>query len=182
MKKSSFAVLGVLLLVSGAITADEGTSSDVAVETIEPFHYAAIEMTGSYDQHREAFQTLYEQLPAQGISQQEAPFGIYYDDPAQVPLENLKWEIGIALPEEKELKKPLTLKRWPYATLVTVEYEGPFTDTGMGAIFGKLFGWMEAHNYSAAGPVMQKFLSEMTQNSQGQWVGKVKVLIPATKN
>lgn len=182
MKTQIVALLAVVLLASWALAAEEGTTSDVMVEEIEPFYYAAVEMTGNYDQHEQAFQTLYGQLSVQGITQQDAPFGIYYDDPSQVPVDSLKWEIGIALPAEKELKEPLTLKKWEYPTLVTMDYEGPFSDEAMGAMYGKIFGWMESNNYSAAGPIMEKYMSEMTQNADGQWIGKIKMMVPATKN
>ena len=183
MRTNVAALLCVLLLAFGSMAAEDVNTSDITVETIEPFYYAAVEMTGSYEKHGEGFETLYQQIQSQGLETgEQMPFGIYYDDPAQVPIDSVKWDVGMALPEEQELQEPLTLKKWEHTTLVTMEYEGPITDEHMAILFGKLFGWMEAENYRVSGTVMEKFMSEMTQNDQGQWVGKIKLLLPATKN
>jgi len=64
---------------------------------------------------------MYSEVSAQGLQIKDAPFGVYYNAPDQVPAEQLKWEVGQVLAEKKELKAPLTLKRWEFTTLVSAD-------------------------------------------------------------
>jgi len=187
MKKIFFLTLLICasLLVLPVIAQEESEEpaeeeSVVTVKEIEPYFYAALEMTGSYQQHEQAFQTLYEQANSQGIPTNNPPFGVYYDDPETTPEEELTWDLGLALPEEKEVKEPLTLKKWDYTTVATLDYTGPWNEEMQGA-FLKIFEWIADNGYTPAGPVMQMYLDQPTQNEQGEWIGSVTIAVAVSK-
>jgi DNA gyrase inhibitor GyrI len=176
-------------------------STAVELKEIEPFYYCAVEMTGSYDLHPTAFQTLYEEAGKQNLASAEIPFGIYYNDPENTPEEELKWELGLpvdvetlvaekgdtcvaeedkgALVEEF-IKDPLKPKKWTATKLVSKIYDGPF-DEEMNAAYGEIFEWIGQNDYKAAGPFMEKFLGMPTQNEAGVWCGKIEILVPVQK-
>jgi effector-binding domain-containing protein len=155
----------------------------VAVQliTVEPFDYCAVEMTGDFQQHGAAFETMYSEVSAQGLQIKDAPFGVYFNTPGQVPTEQLKWEIGQILSEKKELKDPLKLKRWEFTTLVTAEYNGPFNSPEMGNVYQAVFTYIGQNGYVPAGPMMESFLNIPDQTADGGWGGHVKIYIPVQK-
>jgi len=82
----------------------------VEIKTDTTFSYCAVEMTGSYDQHEAAFTKLFEEAMKQGIYG-GMPFGVYWNSPADTPVEQLKWDVGFALPAGAAPKAPLAVKK-----------------------------------------------------------------------
>ncbi len=175
----------VTLLIQPVIAQEESEEpakeeSAVTVKEIEPYFYAALEMTGSYEQHEQAFQTLYEQANSQGVPTDQPPFGVYYDNPETTPEEELKWEIGLPLPQEKKVKEPLKRKKWDYTAVATLDYTGPWNEE-MADAYLKIFGWIEQNGYYPVGPVMEVYLGQPTQNEKGEWSGTVNIMVPVSK-
>jgi AraC family transcriptional regulator len=179
----------VFILLCYSLTIAQETSQpqstvkidSIQLKEIKPFVYCALEKTGSYNQHGEAFVKLYEEATKQSLDFDETPFGIYWNNPQDTPTEQLKWELGLILLTEQELKTPLTLKKWEMTNLITQNYEGPFDSPEMGKLYGGLFQWMGKNGYAPAGPMMEKFLGQPTQNDAGQWCGKVEIIWPIQK-
>jgi effector-binding domain-containing protein len=153
---------------------------DIQVKEMQPFTYYAVEMTGSYDQHGTAFGKLYEQTYAQGMSAYEAALAIYYNDPANTPEEQLKWEVGLPLDEVKELQAPLVVKKWEFPLVAAKIYEGPF-DQQLGVVYGQMYQWIGDNGYAPNGPMLEKYIDMPTQNENGVWVGKMEIIIPVQK-
>lgn len=194
MKKSSGIALTILLGFAGfafaqgkkdSTTAPEQKSvvqmDTVRLEKTEPFAYAALEMTGSYAQHGTAFQTLYQEAGKQGLPMNSASFGVYWNSPQNTAEADLKWEIGLAMPDTQKVAAPLKLKKWEFPQSASVTYYGGFDSSAVGKAYQSLFGWMGKNGYRVAGPVMEKFLSMPTQNEKGEWVGKVEIAMPVEK-
>lgn len=173
-------VIAVLLFSALALFA--GETSDMQVKEIDSFWYAAVEMKGSYEQHQQAFQTLYEQAGMQGLGTDFPSFGIYYDDPSQVTEDELTWEIGLKLEEKTEIKEPLVLKEWNHTLVASTIYTGSFSSQDFGAAHEKLFQWVMENGYSPAGPMMEKYMDMPTQNSDGEWEGTINIILPVAKN
>ncbi|MBN2011399.1 GyrI-like domain-containing protein [candidate division KSB1 bacterium] len=152
----------------------------IQVKEIAPYSYCAIVMTGSYDKHSEAFQTLYEQAQYQYIDADQIPFGIYWNDPSNVPIEELSWELGFAVPDTQKVEEPLVLKKWNFPLVVSRVYEGAYDDN-MNAVYGEIFGWIGQNNYVPAGPMQQKFLTLPQQDDEGHWGGTIEIIIPVEK-
>jgi predicted transcriptional regulator YdeE len=187
---SLFLVFTLLLLFSSAMAQEEQQETAVKPEKkavefqiveMDSFKYAAVEMTGSFDQHDQAFQTIYSEASMQGLGADWVPFGIYYNDPSSTPVEELKWEVGFALSGEHEVKAPLKVKTWGFTLLATRSYEGSFESEEMGNAYVELFGWFTQKGYQPAGPVMERFVSMPEQNDEGQWTGKLEIWQPVAK-
>jgi DNA gyrase inhibitor GyrI len=160
------------------VKSDEECS--IELKEVEPFNYCALEMTGSYAQHPDAFQKLYEQAGMQKLETSQIPLGIYLNDPNTTPEEELKWEVGLSLLKEKEVKEPLVLKKWEFNKLVSTIYDGPFNEQ-LGAAYQKVFEWIGKNHLQPAGPSMEKFLSQVEKDEEGIMRGKVEILIPVMK-
>ena len=164
----------------GGKQAGSGEKYTVQIKTIEPFDYAAIEMTGSYEQHGQAIGQLYQEAGAQGLPMDGQMMGIYYNDPYSVAEAELKWEVGLGVPEASQVKEPLKGKKWGATKLATLVYEGPF-DENYKAQYRIIMDCISEKGLVPAGPSMENFMSMASQDENGVWTGKVEICIPVMK-
>lgn len=157
-----------------------GSDTTIAVREIEPYDYVALEMTGTYDQHGQAFQTLYTSAGEQGLPMGQMPFGIYWNSPDDTAEEDLKWEIGFPQAEAKEVSEPLKNKKWEFTSLAVTTYKGTFGED-QAAAYQALFMWIGKNGYKPAGPVMEKYLCMPRQTEDGGWEGCVEIMVPVEK-
>jgi effector-binding domain-containing protein len=187
MKKIDLFRWGVLpaLLFTRALFPQEEApkkAEEISLKTVEPVYYAALEMTGSYDQHEKAFQVLYEAAGTQGLDMTAMPFGIYWNSPEEVSEKELKWEVGLPLTGKKELAEPLVVKHWEFTQMAVMIYEGVFDGENMGKAYGRVFQWIGENGYIPAGPILETYLSMPVTNDKGETSGKVEIAVPVQKN
>jgi effector-binding domain-containing protein len=195
MKKSIGTALVVLLGFAGFVFAQEKMDSAAAPEQksivqmdtvrlvkTEPFSYAALEMTGSYAQHGTAFQNLYQEAGKQGLPMNAAAFGVYWNSPQNTAEADLKWEIGLVVPDTQKVAAPLKLKKWEFPQSASITYQGGFDSPSLGKAYQALFDWMGKNGYHVAGPMMEKYLGMPMQNEKGEWVGKIEISMPVEKS
>ena len=163
---------------TSASEAEEAPQVQLKVDTA--FAYCALEMTGSYDQHGAAFEKLYQESMQQGIYG-GLPFGIYWNSPADTPVEKLSWDVGFIMPPGKAPKSPLTLKKWDFTTMASLKYSGAFGGEYMGKAYGMIFKWIAENGYQPAGPMMEIFLNMPSPDEQGMLVGSVEIIVPVAK-
>ncbi len=152
----------------------------VELKTDTAFAYCAVEMTGSYDQHEAAFAKLFETAMNQGIYG-GMPFGVYWNSPANTPVEQLKWDVGFALPAGAAPKLPLAVKKWEYTTMASLRYRGAFGGVEMDKEYGRLYEWIAGNGYVAEGPMMEVFLNTPSPDESGALVGAVEIVVPVRK-
>jgi len=152
----------------------------VELRTDTAFAYCAIEMTGSYDQHGAAFGKLFQEAMNQGIYG-GMPFGIYWNSPANTPIEQLKWDVGFVLTPGSEPKPPLAIKKWDFTTMASLKYRGVFGGVDMDQAYGRLFKWIGENGYQAAGPMMEVYLNTPSPDESGVLYGAVEIIVPIRK-
>jgi DNA gyrase inhibitor GyrI len=189
------AVFAVVMILALPLSAQEGAAArkavdkeagkalktEIAVVEIEPFSYIAVEMTGSFEQHADAFMKMYSAAGMQGIPMSEAPFGIYWNSPDDTAEEELKWEIGLPVAEMKEVAAPLVLKKWEHTTVVQRDFEGVIDGEELQAVYLEMYEWIGANGYEMAGPMLERFLSTPAPDDTGGMVGKVQIVFPVHK-
>jgi len=160
----------------------ETEESKIEVKEVEPFSYCAIEMTGSYDQHTEAFGKLYSSAEKSRLPMNRVPFGVYYDDdPSETPEEDLKWEVGFKMPEHKDIEEPLVFKKWEFKLVASRYYDGPFSGEGIEQAYAEIMQWIEEKEYTIVGPCMERYLGMPRQNEDGTLSGKLEIWMPVEK-
>ena len=153
---------------------------EIVLQKSEPYTYVAVEMKGSYDQHEQAFATLYEQGSSQGLSLEDYPMGLYYNNPMDTPEDSLIWEIGTRVSGVDSVQLPLVLKTFPYTLTVSMAYTGSFGEE-MASSYTKMYEWIGQNGYQQIGPLQEIYLSIPQANEDGEWVGQVKIVIPVSK-
>jgi|GEM_PF-1745918 len=163
---------------AAAAKAEETPQVQLKVDTA--FAYCALEMTGSYDQHAAAFEKLYAESMKQGIYG-GMPFGVYWNSPADTPVEKLKWELGFAMPAGKTPAAPLTLKKWEYTAMASLKYTGEFGGQPMVDAYARLYTWIGENGYQPAGPMLETYLNAPSQDEKGMWFGTMEIAVPVQK-
>ena len=166
---------------AAAKKAEKALKTEIELVEIEPFSYAAVEMTGSYTQHPDAFMKLYSEAGKQGLPMTGAPFGIYWNSPEDAAEEDLKWEIGMVVPEDKEIQAPIVLKKWEHTTVVQRDFEGGIDSDELRAVYYAMYEWIGANGYEMAGPMLERFLNSPSPNEKGEFIGKVQIVFPVQK-
>jgi DNA gyrase inhibitor GyrI len=161
--------------------AEKELKTEIELVEIAPFSYCAVEMTGSYTQHQEAFMKLYSEAAKQGLPITEAPFGIYWNSPEDTAEEDLKWEICIVVPEDREIAAPIVLKKWEHTTVVQRDFEGAIDSDELRGVYYAMYEWIEANGYEMAGPMLERFLNTPSPNEKGEMIGKVQIVFPVQK-
>lgn len=161
-------------------TAQGEVVPQVELKTDTAYAYCALEMTGSYDQHEAAFERLYQEAMNQGIYG-GMPFGIYWNSPADTPVEQLKWDVGFVLPTGNAPKPPLTIKKWDFTTMASLKYRGVFGGAEMDNTYVRLFKWIGENGYQPAGPMMEVFLNAPSPDESGALYGAVEIIVPIQK-
>jgi AraC family transcriptional regulator len=82
--------------------------------------------------------------------------GFYYDDPATVPAESLRCELGIQLKEAIEPDSGYLVKEIPSHSVVYAIMRGPYDEIAME--YPDIMKWMEEKGLRMAGPITEIYL------------------------
>jgi AraC family transcriptional regulator len=157
------------------------SAESVRIMPVEAFSYAAVEMRGTYDQSAAAFQSLYQNAGMQGLPMTSTPFGLYWNSPENTPVDSLRWELGLMVPDSTTAAAPLVLKKYRPTEAAALFFEGVYGSPEQNAAYGVLFGWVSANGYRPAGPMMERYLNMPTQTADGKWTGRVEMVLPVEK-
>ena len=177
-------ILSIILLILGSLNVSNGqdstdTNAPVQVISSEPFYYCTLEMTGSYEQHPEAFMRLMNFCSNNNIEFE--PAGIYWNSPDNTKTEDLKWELGVMIPSEMKVEEPFKVKKWEYTLNASAEYDGVYNSEGEGRTVLQIFKWINDNGYTTSGPLVIRYLNQPIQTSEGQWAGKLQIMVPIQK-
>lgn len=175
------AVKSVKKVEKAAKSPEKDMKMELEVTKIEPFVYCAVEMTGSYEKHAEAFMKLYTEAGKQGLPMTDAPFGIYWNSPHDTAEEDLKWEVGMPVAADAEIQAPIVRKKWDHTIVVQRDFVGAIDSDEIKAVYYGMNEWIEANGYEVAGPIMERFLSAPAPNEKGEMIGKVQIVYPVKK-
>jgi effector-binding domain-containing protein len=137
-------------------------SIDVTVKKTEPATVASLSMKGPFTQMSDAFGRLFGWIGARGFVPAGPPAGIYFNDPNQVPADELLWEIFCPIGGDVSPGDPddqgLSVKKTEAAEVASTVHKGPFDQVG--PTYGALAGWIMENGYEIAGPPQEVCLSD----------------------
>jgi effector-binding domain-containing protein len=153
-------ILAGIALVALLAPAAAAQDLAVAVKDVEPFPYLAITHKGPYTDMGTVIGQLVGAMQAQGqFPQVRGPMvGVYYNAPGVVAPGELSWEVGFIVAAQAAANPPLVKKVWEHRTVAAALYVGPYD--GAGGAIEKIMGWLAAHGYDAAGPVLERYLDQ----------------------
>lgn len=119
--------------------------ADVEMKTIEPQTVVSLSFEGSYAQTTDKLDTLMAWLLRAGHPYSGRPFAVYYDDPSEVPEEDLQAEVCLPIAEEFEPAGDIERKTIPGGDFACVVHEGSYS--GLDESYDVIFEWIEENGY-----------------------------------
>ena len=144
------------LILSPAGGLGAAQSTEVSLQTIEPFAYCSIEFKGPYTQLQQAIAQLAEEMRNQNIAPAAELMGIYYNNPANAEVRDLQWEVGFPITAQALIQPPLVKKEWNYTQVAVCLHQGAYEDTA--DTITKIIDWMREKGFVPAGPIMERYL------------------------
>ncbi|MEW5804921.1 MAG: GyrI-like domain-containing protein [bacterium] len=153
-----FVLLIILALLAGGIGYSLGVFSPVKISTQIRGPYLMVYMLhrGAYHQVSNTIEKVGKLLDERKI-QKTIPCAVFYDDPKDVPLENLKSEGGYLVNQQLSLEHPFGQRQIPsrgviLATVKAHPMIAPFK------IYGRIVDFMKMHELEYDGPAMERYL------------------------
>jgi AraC family transcriptional regulator len=127
-------------------------------ESGENFTYAALECLGPYVQMPQKIGELVAELQKQNLEMLGDPVTIYYNSPAQVKPEELKWDVCVPLSSLEKVAAPLKKGEYKYATVAEIIYKGPYGSSG--SVYPLLMQFIAKNGYTVCGPVCETYMDD----------------------
>jgi AraC family transcriptional regulator len=149
-------ILGILVLIHSGCekNAEEEKSYDILTKTADKMTLVYLEHTGPYDRMGDVFARIGEYAAAKELTGDV--IGIYFDDPAVVPGEKQRSQIGIVVPEGIMPDSGLSLQEIPEQMVVYAILKGPYGE--IANEYPHIMQWAEKKGYSISGPLMEIYL------------------------
>lgn len=131
-----------------------GTGDDimipVTVKDFEGVHLAALPHRGNYLEIGNAFGQLGVWASTHGLfDRPRRMIGVYFDDPATVPVSELCSEAGLEVDPATPLGQGMTMRELPPGRIATILYKGPYT--GLEEVYHQLYnGWLPGSGEEAS--------------------------------
>ncbi len=181
MKKAYYFFIVVLLFLTltfNLFAAKSTQETGVEVKTVKSFAYCCIHHVGSFTEIENVINQIFPVMQSQNISPGGSMIGVYYSDPQAVAPEDMEWEIGFPCSAQVSPIKPLEKKIWEFELVASAIHTGPYENAG--ETYLKIFEWMEANGYEAVGPMLEKYLSMPTPDTDPETL-RAELWVPVQK-
>jgi ADP-ribose pyrophosphatase len=125
------------------------------------------------------FDRLFAWLRAQNVQPQGLSLGIFYDDPARVPADQLRSELCVPVAPEVQGSGEVQVKEIAEFEAASLVYEG---EANITRAYNELYDWLRAQGYRDNGPAYEVYLSQPGEELRVElYVPVVKVETPVAR-
>lgn len=103
---------------------------------------------------------------AKGLQIIGPPFGVYFNSPQEVPVEELMYEVAIPFAGEAEEEGRVKIKTVPEQMVLSTIYKGPYSECG--TAIGALAQYAYENGYEIVGPLMETYLSDPNETPESE--------------
>ncbi len=153
MKRSGYALM-LFCLVAGLHAQQEPRIRDSG----ENFTYAALECLGSYAQIPQKLGELMAEVQKQGLQMESGPSMIYYNSPAQVKPEELRWDVCLPVHSLEKVAAPLKKGEYKYPLVAEVIYKGAYDSVS--SAYPPLMEFIARNGYTVCGPICESYMDD----------------------
>jgi effector-binding domain-containing protein len=155
---------------------------DVTVKKTEPRTVAFLSEKGSFQKIGQTIGKLFGLIQERGYAVAGAPIGVYFNDPKEVPEEELLWEIQFPVGDEMAAgesdESGLGVKRLEAYDVASNMHKGPYE--GLGKVYEDMVVWMLENGYEIAGPPEEVYLNDPNVTPRDEILTEVR--FPVKKN
>ena len=136
------------------------------------------EMGSMSEAVKRGFERVFAWLGAQGVHPLGPSIGIFYDDPAKVPAEQLRSDLCVPGADDVQVSSPVQIKDIGDLQVATIVYQG---EQNIMSSYNELYDWLHAQGYRDDGAPMETYLSLPGQELRAEVavpIAKMELLSP----
>jgi effector-binding domain-containing protein len=118
--------------------------------------YACLEIRGTYTQTARALKDVLEAVQRAGLEPDGAPFALFYDDPGETPVGELRSRACVPIGGEGAIEAPYEIDVLPSATVVYAFIGGPYGDVPRA--YPGVFAFVKHMGWKECGPIREVYL------------------------
>lgn len=118
--------------------------------------YVFVEVRGSYASAGRHLSGLAASMQEQGLEPSGPPFGLFYDDPGQVGVDQLKARLCFPVETAGEVREPLSVDRLPGGTVAYAQVDGAYPEVPR--CYPGLLAYVREMHWAVAGPIREIYL------------------------
>lgn len=149
---------------------------DAAAATV-----AYLACQGPYAEMGNAMSRLLAWVSANGWQPAGPPAAVYFNSPAQVPPEELRWEVCCPLSPQVEPRQPDAegrgVRRLESRTVAATIHQGPYNEVS--SAYQALTAWIQVNGYEVRGPAEEVYLNDPASTAPQELLTEVR--LPVSK-
>jgi len=145
----------------------------IGLKDIPRMRVAFVSRTGPYSEFLEAMKTLMSWVTNRGIKPLGPPMGIYYNSPASVRPDELRWDIAIPVPDGVDGEDEIAVRELPGGKFVYAFHQGPYDQVR--AVYDELFAFIGQNSLRPTGPPMEIYLSDPAKVKPQEMTTEIRV-------
>ncbi len=169
-----FKYFALAVIVSGVMLFGcSPKEENISVKTVGATKCVFISGQGNYSEVGLIFGKLFEWLIEKDVNPIGPPFGIYYDNPKEVPLAECRYDVCVPIKVEIESDSLVQIKEICEMEVASLMYKGPYDKVG--ASWEKLYSWVYKNKYEPAGPGMEVYLNSPAEVSADSLLTEIQI-------
>lgn len=137
---------------------------EIVEKNVEKRQVAYINYKGSYEEVPVLMGEVVGFMMAKGLQIMGPPFGVYFNSPEEVPVEELIYEIAMPFAGEAEEEGRVKIKTIPEQLVLSTVYKGPYSECG--TAIGALAQHAYQNGYEITGPPMETYISDPNETPE----------------
>lgn len=129
---------------------------------------AYINFKGSYEEIPVLMGEVVGFIMAKGLQMMGPPFSVFFNNPQEVPVEEVMYEIGIPFAGEAEEEGRVKIKTEPERLVLSTVYKGPYNECGNA--IGALAEHAYKNGYEIVGPPMETYISDPNETPKSDLI------------
>lgn len=125
---------------------------------------AYITYKGSYEEVPVLMGEVVGFIMAKGLQIMGPPFGVYFNSPQEVAVEELMYEIAMPFAGEADEEGRVKIKTMPEQLVLSTVYKGPYSECG--TAIGALAQYAYKNSYEIVGPPMETYISDPNETPE----------------
>lgn len=144
---------------------------EIAEKKLGERQVAYVTYKGAYDEMPTLLGEVVGFIMAKGLQMMGPPFGIYFNSPQEVPVEELMYEVGMPFAGEAEEESRVKIKTVPAQMVLSTVHKGPYSECGMA--IGALAEFAYKKGYGITGPPMETYLSDPNETPENELLTEI---------
>ncbi|MGC9516408.1 MAG: GyrI-like domain-containing protein [Methanomicrobiales archaeon] len=107
------------------------------------------------------------------------PFGIYYNSPEEVGMENMQYDVGIPVVGEISDEGDIKIKKIPQRTVLSTIHKGPYNEVG--PVYGKVYEYSVKNGYAMVGAPVEIYLNDPMEVSESELLTEIQFPVQKVK-